>query len=145
VEWMPSLGVNYSLGVDGFSLWLILLTTFLTPVILLASWSDIEKRVKEFLFFMLLLGWGMLGALVSIDLFLFFMFWELMLFPMVFVIGIWGGPRRRYAAVKFVLYTMAGSALMLVAMLYVVLRHAATKGTLTFDILTLYDTPLTYT
>jgi NADH-quinone oxidoreductase subunit M len=145
VSWMPSLGVNYTLGVDGFSLWLVILTTFLTPVILLASWGDIEKRVKEFLFFMLLLEWGMLGALLANDLFLFFMFWELMLFPMVFVIGIWGGPRRRYAAVKFVLYTMAGSALMLVAMLYVVLRHAAATGALSFDILALYDTPLGYT
>jgi NADH-quinone oxidoreductase subunit M len=145
VTWMPSLGINYTLGVDGFSLWLILLTTFLTPVILLASWSDIEKRVKEFLFFMLLLEWGMLGALAAVDLFLFFTFWELMLFPMVFVIGIWGGPRRRYAAVKFVLYTMAGSALMLVAMVYVVLRHAAQTGVLSFDIITLYATPLSYT
>ncbi|HZR83468.1 MAG TPA: NADH-quinone oxidoreductase subunit M [Candidatus Binatia bacterium] len=145
VTWMPSLGVYYSLGVDGFSLWLIILTTFLTPVILLASWHDIEKRVKEFLFFMLLLEWGMLGALAAVDLFLFFMFWELMLFPMAFVIGIWGGPRRRYAAVKFVLYTMAGSALMIVAMLYVVLRHAGATGAYTFDVVSLYDTPLTYT
>ena len=144
VTWMPTLGVYYSLGVDGFSLWLIVLTTFLTPVILLASWDDIEMRVKEFLFFMLLLEWGMLGALASVDLFLFFMFWELMLFPMAFVIGIWGGPRRRYAAVKFVIYTMAGSALMMVAMLYLVLRNAAESGTLTFDIVTLYANPLTY-
>jgi NADH-quinone oxidoreductase subunit M len=145
IPWMPSLGVNYTLGVDGFSLWLVVLTTFLTPVILLASWHDIEKRVKQFLFFMLLLEWGMLGALVAVDLFLFFMFWELMLFPMAFVIGIWGGPRRRYAAVKFVLYTMAGSALMMVAMLYVVLRHAAATGAYSFDVISLYETPLSYT
>ena len=144
-SWMPSLGVSYSLGVDGFSLWLIVLTTFLTPIILLAGWHDIEKRLKEFLFFMLLLEWGMLGALASTDLFLFFMFWELMLFPMAFVIGIWGGPRRRYAAIKFVLYTMAGSALMMVAMVYVVLRQAAATGRMSFDILSLYGTPLTYT
>ena len=143
--WMPSLGVFYSLGVDGFSLWLVVLTTFLTPTILLAAWTDIEKRVKEFLFFMLVLEWGMLGAILSVDLFLFFMFWELMLFPMALIIGIWGGPRRRYAAVKFVLYTMGGSALMLVAMLYVVLRHAQTTGVLSFDIVTLYATPLSYT
>ncbi|HEY8514430.1 MAG TPA: NADH-quinone oxidoreductase subunit M [Candidatus Binatia bacterium] len=144
VPWMPSLGINYSVGVDGFSLWLILLTTFLTPVVILAAWTDIQHRVKEFMFFMLLLESGMLGALVATDLFLFFMFWELMLFPMVFVIGIWGGPRRRYAAIKFVIYTMAGSALMLVAMLYLVLTHAKT-GQLSFDILTLYDTKLSYT
>jgi len=143
VPWMPSLGVYYSVGVDGFSLWLILLTTFLTPVVILSAWTDIQHRVKEFMFFMLLLETGMLGALVATDLFLFFMFWELMLFPMVFVIGIWGGPRRRYAAIKFVIYTMAGSALMMIAMLYLVLVHAKT-GQLSFDILTLYDTKLTY-
>jgi NADH-quinone oxidoreductase subunit M len=141
VEWMPSLGVRYSLGVDGFSLWLVLLTTLLTPVVLLASWSDIHRRAKEFMVFMLVLEWGMLGALVAIDLFLFFLFWELMLFPMFFVIGIWGGERRFYATVKFVLYTMAGTALMLVAVLYLVLTHAQT-GPLTFDIVSLYDTPL---
>jgi NADH-quinone oxidoreductase subunit M len=140
VEWMPSLGVRYSLGVDGFSLWLVLLTTLLTPVVLLASWSDIQNRVKEFMVFMLVLEWGMLGALLAIDLFLFFLFWELMLFPMAFVLGIWGGSRRYYAAIKFVLYTMAGSALMLVAILYLVLRHAQ-SGPLTFDIVSLYDTP----
>jgi NADH-quinone oxidoreductase subunit M len=142
VPWMPSLGVYYSIGVDGFSLWLIILTTFLTPVVILSAWTDIQHRVKEFMFFMLLLESGMLGALVATDLFLFFMFWELMLFPMVFVIGIWGGPRRRYAAIKFVIYTLAGSALMMVAMLYLVLAHAKT-GQLSFDIITLYDTQLT--
>lgn len=142
--WMPSLGVNYALGVDGFSLWLILVTTLLLPIILVSGWHDIDKRLKEFLFFMLLLEWGMLGALCATDLFLFFTFWELMLFPMAFVIGVWGGPRRRYAAIKFVLYTMAGSALMMVAMVYVVLRQAAATGKLSFDIVSLYGTPLTY-
>ena len=142
VSWMPSLGVDYSVGVDGFSLWLVLLTTILTPAIMLASWTDINHRVKEFMFFMLVLEWGMLGALVAIDLFLFFLFWELMLFPMAFVISIWGGPRRRYATFKFVLYTMAGSALMLVGIVYLVLAHAK-SAPLTFDILSLYDTPLT--
>ena len=143
VEWMPSLGVQYSLGVDGFSLWLVLLTTLLTPVVLLASWSDIRHRAKEFMVFMLVLEWGMLGALVAIDLFLFFLFWELMLFPMFFVIGIWGGEHRYYATLKFVLFTMAGSALMLVAVLYLVLTHAQT-GPLTFDIVSLYDTQLSW-
>lgn len=144
VSWMPSLGVTYSLGVDGFSLWLVLLTTLLTPVVLLAGWTDIRHRVKEFMFFMLILEWGMLGALLALDLFLFFLFWELMLFPMAFVLGIWGGPRRYYATVKFVLYTMAGSALMLVAILYLVLAHGRT-GDLSFDIVTLYGTQLSYT
>ncbi len=143
LRWMPSLGVDYSVGVDGFSVWLILLTTILTPAIMLASWTDINHRVKEFMFFMLVLEWGMLGALVAIDLFLFFLFWELMLFPMAFVLGIWGGPRRRYATFKFIIYTMSGSALMLVAMVYLVLAHAK-SAPLSFDILSLYDTPLSY-
>ncbi|MFP6665112.1 MAG: NADH-quinone oxidoreductase subunit M [Deltaproteobacteria bacterium] len=144
VEWMPSLGITYSVGVDGFSIWLVLLTTMLTPIVMLGSWTDIRHRTKEFMFFMLVLEWGMLGALISIDLFLFFLFWELMLFPMAFVLGIWGGPRRHYALVKFVLFTMAGSALMLVAILYLVLAHGQ-NGEMTFDILSLYETPLTYT
>ena len=144
VMWMPSLGITYSVGVDGFSIWLILLTTMLTPLVILGSWTDIRHRAKEFMFFILVLEWGMLGALVAIDLFLFFLFWELMLFPMAFVLGIWGGPRRYYALVKFVLYTMTGSALMLVALLYLVLVHGD-SGELTFDIMTLYGTELTYT
>jgi NADH-quinone oxidoreductase subunit M len=142
VAWIPRLGVNYSLGVDGFSLWLVLLTTLLTPVVILAAWGDIVRYTKEFMLLMLVLEGCMLGALVSVDLFLFFLFWELMLFPMFFVIGIWGGPRRRYAAMKFVLFTMTGSALMLAAMIYIVLRHAQTNP-LTFDIVTLYSIKLT--
>jgi len=143
-SWIPRLGVNYALGVDGFSVWLIVLTTFLTPAIILAAWGDIIKLAKEFLMLMLVLEGLMLGALVAVDLFLFFLFWELMLFPMFFVIGIWGGPRRRYATIKFILFTMTGSALMLAAMLYLVLRHAQTNP-LTFDIVTLYHVNLTET
>ena len=142
VAWIPRLGVYYSLGVDGFSLWLILLTTFLTPVVILAAWGDIVRHCKEFMLLMLVLEGCMLGALVAVDLFLFFLFWELMLFPMFFVIGVWGGPRRRYATMKFVLFTMTGSALMLAAMLYLVLRHAQANP-LTFDIVTLYSVKLT--
>src|SRR5262245_4688462 len=142
VSWIPRLGVNYSLGVDGFSLWLIILTTLLTPVIILAAWTDIVHYTKEFMLLMLLLEACMLGALVAVDLFLFFLFWELMLFPMFFIIGVWGGPRRRYATIKFVLFTMSGSALMLAAMIYLVLRHAQTNP-LTFDIVTLYSVKLT--
>jgi NADH-quinone oxidoreductase subunit M len=140
--WIPRLGVYYSLGVDGFSLWLIVLTTLLTPVIILAAWGDIVRYCKEFMLLMLLLEGCMLGALVAVDLFLFFLFWELMLFPMFFIIGVWGGPRRRYATIKFVLFTMTGSALMLAAMIYLVLRHAQTSA-LTFDIVTLYNVQLT--
>jgi NADH-quinone oxidoreductase subunit M len=140
--WIPRLGIHYSVGVDGFSLWLIVLTTFLTPSIILAAWGDIERYCKEFMILMLVLEGCMLGALVAVDLFLFFLWWELMLFPMFLVIGVWGGPRRRYATIKFVLFTMSGSALMLAAMIYLVLRHADTHA-MTFDIVTLYSASLT--
>jgi NADH-quinone oxidoreductase subunit M len=140
--WIPSLGVYYSVGVDGFSLWLIVLTTFLTPIVILAAWGDINRLVKEFMCLMLIMEGSMIGALVAVDLFLFFVFWELMLVPMFFVIGVWGGPRRRYATIKFVLYTMVGSALMLVAVFYLVFKHAQ-GGALSFDIVGLYDTKLT--
>ena len=139
--WIPSMGVSYVTGVDGFSLWLILLTTFLTPIVLLAAWGDVHKHVKSYMCVMLLLEGCMLGCLVALDLFLFFVWWELMLFPMFFLIGIWGGPNRRYATIKFVLFTMAGSALMLVAILYLAWRHAQ-GGVTTFEIAQLYDTPL---
>ena len=99
-----------TLGVDGISLLLVLLTTFLMPLVLLVAGRDVTKRVKEFLVFMLFLETGMLGAFVALDLFLFYVFWELMLVPMYFLIGIWGGPRRVYAAIKFFLFTMVGSA-----------------------------------
>jgi NADH-quinone oxidoreductase subunit M len=131
--WLPAYGISYSLGIDGLSLWLILLTTFLTPLALLGSWTSIEKRVREFNVFMLLLEAGMLGVFCALDLFLFYIFWEAMLIPMYFLIGIWGHDRRIYAAVKFFLYTMAGSVLMLVAFLVVYTR----TGGSTFSILAL--------
>src|ERR671934_107499 len=115
LAWMPGLGVGYHVGIDGISVLLLLLTTFLMPLALASAWHAIEDRVKEFVIAMLLLETGMLGVFVSLDLFLFFVFWEAMLIPMYFVIGVWGGVNRVYAAVKFVLYTMVGSALMLVA------------------------------
>jgi NADH-quinone oxidoreductase subunit M len=135
--WMPSLGVGYHLGIDGISLLLVLLTTFLTPIALASAWRAIEDRTKEFVAVMLLLETSMLGVFVSLDLFLFFVFWEAMLIPMYAVIGIWGGSRRIYAAIKFVLYTMAGSALMLVAILAFYYQHGAATGTYTFDLPTL--------
>jgi NADH-quinone oxidoreductase subunit M len=121
--WMPRLGINYHLGIDGLSLWLIILTTFLTPIALLGSWTSIEHRVKEFNIFMLVLETGMIGVFCALDLFLFYIFWEAMLIPMYFLIGIWGYDNRIYAALKFFLYTMAGSALMLVA--FIVLYRAS--------------------
>jgi NADH-quinone oxidoreductase subunit M len=115
--WIPGAGISYHLGVDGISLLLVLLTTLLTPLCLLSAWTQVTTRVKEFLVAMCLLETGMLGVFVALDLFLFFVFWEAMLIPMYLIIGVWGGPRRVYAAVKFILYTMAGSALMLLAIL----------------------------
>ncbi len=141
VPWMPAVGIAYIVGIDGISLFLVLLTTFLMPLAILASWS-VTERVKEYLVFMLLLETGMLGAFVALDLFLFYVFWEVMLVPMYFLIGVWGGPRRIYAAVKFVIYTMTGSLLMLVAIIYLAARHAEATQTLTFDLLQLYGLQL---
>ena len=116
--WITVPAINYHLGVDGLSALLILLTGFLTPLCVLVSWSSITQRVKEFFIFLLALETGMIGVFASLDLVLFFVFWEVMLIPMYFLIGIWGHERRVYAAVKFILYTMAGSALMLVGIIY---------------------------
>lgn len=118
VPWIPAWGISYILGVDGISLLLVLLTTLLTAVAILSAWNAIETRIKEFYAFMLLLETSMVGVFLALDLFLFFIFWEFSLVPMYFLIGIWGGPRRVYAAIKFFLYTMAGSILMLLAILY---------------------------
>lgn len=111
--------IEYHLGVDGLSILLVLLATFLTPIAIFSSWTAIEERVKEYMIFFLLLEVGMVGVFVALDLFLFYVFWEFTLVPMYFLIGIWGGPRRIYAAIKFFLYTMAGSILMLVAILWI--------------------------
>jgi NADH-quinone oxidoreductase subunit M len=132
--WIPSLGVGYHIGVDGISVLLVLLTTFLMPLVILSSWTSIESRWKEFAITMLLLEAGMIGVFVSLDLFLFYVFWEAMLIPMYLIIGIWGGHNRVYAAVKFVLYTLAGSLLMLVAILVLYFQHGAATGVYTFDL-----------
>src|SRR5947199_1412614 len=118
LKWINQPPINYHLGVDGISLFLVILTTFLTPISILASWKSIEHRVKEFFVMLLMLEVGVVGVFLSLDLFLFFLFWEVMLIPMAFLIGIWGHDRRIYAAVKFVLYTMAGTILMLVGILW---------------------------
>jgi NADH-quinone oxidoreductase subunit M len=133
-RWMPTLGVAYHVGIDGISLLLVLLTTFLMPLALVSAWGSVEDRFKEFTATMLLLETGMLGVFVSLDLFLFYVFWEAMLVPMYFIIGIWGGPNRVYAAVKFILYTMVGSALMLVAILGLYYQYGAATGRYTFDV-----------
>ena len=117
-RWITDPPIHYHLGVDGISLFLVILTTFLTPISVLASWKSVEHRVKEFFVMLLMLEVGVVGVFLSLDLFLFFLFWEVMLIPMAFLIGIWGHERRIYAAVKFVLYTMAGSILMLVGIIW---------------------------
>jgi NADH-quinone oxidoreductase subunit M len=133
-RWMPALGVGYHVGIDGISLLLVLLTTLITPVALASAWHAIDDRVKEFVVTLLLLETGMVGVFVSLDLFLFYVFWEAMLIPMYLMIGVWGGGRRIYAAVKFVLYTLVGSLLMLVAILVLYYQHGAATGTFTFDL-----------
>ena len=136
-SWIPAFGIDYHLGVDGISLLLIVLTGFLTPISLLSSWESVEKKTKEFTFFVLALEAAMLGVFVSLDLFLFYVFWDAMLIPMYFLIGIWGYDRRIYAAIKFMLYTMAGSVLMLVAILGLAYLHSEATNTYSFDYLKL--------
>ena len=139
VPWIPAFGIDYYLGIDGISLLLVVLTGFLTPIALLSSWEGIEKKVKEFSVFILALEAAMIGVFISLDLFLFYVFWDAMLIPMYFLIGIWGYDQRIYAAIKFMLYTMAGSVLMLVAILALAYMHSESPaGGYTFDLLKLY-------
>ena len=136
--WIPAFGIQYLIGVDGISLFLLVLTAFLTPLALLSSWDSVHLNVKMFSFFLLALESSMLGVFVAIDLFLFYMFWDFVLIPMYFLIGIWGYERRVYAAVKFILYTLAGSLLMLVAIIGLGWAYAeANGGTVSFNLLDL--------
>jgi NADH-quinone oxidoreductase subunit M len=138
--WVQSYGISYKLGIDGISLLLVLLTTFLTVLCILSSWKAITFRVKEFMISFLFLETGMVGALVALDLILFYVFWEVMLIPMYFLIGVWGDPKRRiYAAVKFFLFTMAGSVLMLIAILALYFINLKATGKPSFDVLDLYQ------
>ena len=141
--WIQPLGISYLLGIDGISLVLILLTTILTPVSLLFSLTHVEKEVRGFSIAFLILETGVIGTLVALDLALFYVFWEVMLVPMYFIIGIWGGSRRIYAAMKFFLFTMAGSLLMFLAILYVAIKHHAATGVWSFALEDLYR--LTFT
>ena len=137
--WIESYGISYKLGIDGISLLLVLLTTFLTILCILCSWTAITFRVKEFMISFLFLETGMIGALVALDLVLFYVFWEVMLIPMYLLIGVWGDPKRRiYAAIKFFLFTMAGSVLMLVAILALYFFNQKATGVSTFDVIELY-------
>jgi NADH-quinone oxidoreductase subunit M len=143
IAWIPQLGISYSVGIDGISLLLVLLTTVLTPVALLFSLTHVEKEVRGYSIAFLVLETGMLGSLVALDLALFYVFWEVMLVPMYFIIGIWGGPRRIYASMKFFLFTMAGSLLMFLAILFIAIRHHGATGAWSFALEDLYR--LTFT
>jgi NADH-quinone oxidoreductase subunit M len=140
--WIPAFGIDYFVGVDGISIFLVVLTGFLTPLSLLSSWESIHQRVKAFSMFLLALESAMIGVFISLDLFLFYVFWDAMLIPMYFLIGIWGYDRRVYAAIKFILYTMAGSVLMLLAILALAYHHSTVAGVPSFDLLKLYQLQL---
>jgi NADH-quinone oxidoreductase subunit M len=141
--WIPQWGINYGLGVDGISLWLVLLTTLLTPVVFLASWSSIKKQPKAYVISFLIMEAAMIGVFLATDLFLFYIFFELTLLPMYLVIGVWGGANRIYAAIKFFLFTIAGSLLMLLGIIYLVFQHYHETQIATFTITDLYGTSLT--
>src|SRR5712692_3994369 len=128
LSWIPSIGARYTLGMDGISFLLVMLTTLLGAISILSSWSAIHTRVKEYYILFLLLQTGMLGVFMSLDFFLFYVFWEVMLVPMYFLIGVWGSERRLYAAIKFFLYTLAGSVVMLLAILALYFNYAKVSG-----------------
>jgi len=136
-SWIPTIGVTYLFGLDGISLWLVMLTTFLSVIAVICSWESITMRLKEYYIFLLLLETGMLGVFFSLDFFLFYVFWEVMLVPMYFLIGVWGSERRLYSAIKFFLYTLFGSVIMLLGILAVYYYHGAQTGAYTFDVLRL--------
>lgn len=148
VPWIESIGVSFHMGVDGISIWLVMLTTFLGVIALLSTWKAIDERVKEFMFCMLILQTGILGVFMSLDIFLFYLFWEIMLVPMYFLIGVWGGPNRLYATIKFFLYTLIASLVMILGFLVIYFNYntyaQANNITpqFTFNLLELYKVPL---
>ena len=133
-DWIPAIGVHYSIGIDGISLLLVMLTTVIGVIAILSSWNAVQERTREYYAMFLLQQTGMIGVFVSLDFFLFFMFWEMVLVPMYFIIGVWGGPRKLYAAIKFFLYTLAGGALMLLGILTLYFQHFQQFGFYTFEI-----------
>src|SRR5215471_4870580 len=139
-NWIPTIGSGYVIGIDGISFLLIMLTTLLGAISILSSWNAIQERVKEYYIWFLVLQTGMLGVFMANDMFLFFVFWEAMLVPMYLLIGIWGGPRKLYAAIKFFLYTLFGSVLMLLAILFLYFNNHAASGIYTLSLTELYAT-----
>jgi len=144
LSWIQEWGISYNVGVDGISLFLVVLTTLLTPIAVLSSWNSVKENIKGFLIAMLALEIGMIGVFIALDLFLFYVFWEVMLIPMYFLIGIWGGENRIYATIKFVLFTMFGSLLMLVAIFVLYFESAKQFGSATTDLLLLYELELPF-
>jgi len=145
IPWIKEYGINYHLGIDGISLFLVLLATFMTVIAVVACWKDIQEKVKGFMICILFLETGMIGVFSSLDLFLFYIFWEVMLIPMYLLIGVWGAPARRiYAAIKFFLFTMFGSLLMLVAIIVLYFYNHSVTGVYTFDIEQLYRLSIPY-
>lgn len=142
--WFPELGINFHLGLDGISLFLVLLTTFITPITILSSWESIKKGLREFLCLILFLETALIGTFAALDLIVFFVFWEAVLIPMYLIIGIWGTDRRIYAAVKFFIYTAIGSGLMLVAILYMYYFNYLQTGILSMSIIDIYNTTLPF-
>lgn len=141
-DWIPELGAGYFLGVDGISLFMVMITAFMVPLAMLSSWDQGGRRQDLFYGFLLLLEAGLIGIFLALDLLLFYVFWEVMLIPMYLLVGVWGGANRRYATLKFIIYTMGGSLLMLVAILALYFFHHAQTGVYTFDIMKLYDTSI---
>lgn len=142
--WIEAFGISYSVGIDGISMLLVLLTTFLTPIVILGSWTAVEDKLKSYMFLILLLETGMIGAFVALDIFLFYLFWEAMLIPMYLLIGVWGGKDRIYASMKFFLYTLVGSLLMLVAIFYLMSMHKAQMGVYSAAVVDLYKVQIPF-
>lgn len=137
--WLPDMGITYSMGVDGLSLWLVILTTFLTPIVILGSWSSITTKLKGFHISLFILQTSMIGSFLALDAILFYVFFELSLVPMYFMVGIWGGSRRIYATIKFFIFTMVGSLMMLLAIIYLMFTARETLGGITASILAFYQ------
>ena len=140
--WIKRFGIHYFLGVDGISLLLVLMTTFVTVICILSSWTDIKVKLKAYMVLFLLVETGALGVFLAIDLFLFYIFWEVVLIPMVFIIGVWGSERRLYSAIKFFLFTFVGSLFMLLGVLVLYFYHGKLTGVYTFDVTVLYLNPV---
>lgn len=142
LRWLESIGASYYVGIDGISLFMVILTTFLTPIAVLSSYNYIKEKEKEYYISILLLETGMNGVFIALDMLLFYLFWEAMLIPMYIIIGVWGGPKRIYAAVKFFIYTMIGSVLMLVAILVIYFLHEKQSGIYSFNLFDFYNTAI---